>query len=148
MSVMEKEKRRKYYEDNKYDICNKTLNKYCVKKIEEVRNLYIDRVNDYIGRYPFEKYADCYIKRELYKYKIFSMHDRYADCYDAGMMAYLYSVHRCAEMLYSHTEAYIKKLIRIYIVCALVIYDDTKNLCHTNGFREIRLDTDAHFDRY
>jgi len=92
MGVTTKEKRRKYYEDNKYDICNNTLNKYCVKKIEEIRNLHTDRVNDYIERYPFEKCADLYIKSELYKHKVFSMHDRYADCYDAGMMAYLYNI--------------------------------------------------------
>jgi hypothetical protein len=138
-----KERRRKYYEENKYAICNKTLNIHCVNKIQKVRNLYIDKVNEYISRYPFEIYADCYIKKRLALHRIHSNHSHYADCYDAGMMAYLYSVHRCAEMSYAHVEPYIKKVICIYIVCALVINNDSKNLCNANGFREIKLDDEA-----
>ena len=143
-----KEKRRKYYENNRYAICDKTINSYCASKIKKVRGLCIGRVNEYMVRYPFEKYADRYIKRQLSIYKVKPSDSRYADCYDAGMMAYLYSIHRCAEMSYSHTEPYIKKLVRIYIICALVVYDDTRNLCQANGFREVRLDAEASFDRY
>jgi len=143
-----KEKRRKYYENNKYDICNKTINIYCIGKIEKIRNLHSEKVNEYMNRYPFEECADGYIKKQLRIHKIYSSHSHYDDCYDAGIMAYLYSIHRCAEMSYSYTEFYMKKLIRIYIICALVICNDTKNLCQINGFREIRLDADASLSKY
>ena len=141
-------KRRKYYEDNKYRICNHTLNCYCTKSIEQIRGVCLDTVNDYINRYPFEDYAERYINRELYLRKIYPSQSRYADCYDAGMLAYLYSIHRCAAMQYNHTAPYIKKMIRIYIICAIVVYDETNNLCRVNGLREIRLDADTSANRY
>jgi len=143
-----KERRRKYYENNKYAICNKTINVYCINKIKKVKGLYGDKVKEYTRRYPFEVCADPYIRKKLATYRIYSSHSQYDDCYDAGMMAYLYSIHRCAEMSYSHTIPYIKKVIGIYIVCAMVVHSDMKNLCQENGFREIRLDAEASFDKY
>jgi len=114
----------------------------------KVKALYIDRVKEYETRYPFDKYADRYILKQLAIFRVRPSHSHYADCYDAGMMAYMYSIHRCAEMSYTHVEPYIKKLIRIYIICALVIHDDARNLCRENGFREVRLDAETSFDRY
>lgn len=139
-----REKRRKYYEENRYRICNYTLNCNCMKAIEQIHSLCPDAICEYIELYPFEKYAEQPIAKELSKKGIYPAQGRYADCYDAGMFAYLYSIHRCAYMRYSHVEAYIKKMIRIYIVCALVVYDETRNLCRENGLREIRLDSDVY----
>jgi hypothetical protein len=132
----------KYYEKNKYRICNRTLNVYCVKAIEKTRIACPNSVDDYLKRYPFETYAEPNIKKELHKRHIFSSQGAHADCYDAGMFAYLYSVHRCAVMRYDYTEAYIKKMIRIYIVCALVVYSEAQNLCRANGLREMRLNAE------
>ena len=143
-----REKRRRYYKDNRYRICNYSLNCYCPKAIKKIRDSCLDAVNDYMDRYSFEEYAERDIKKELSKNKISSSQSVYDDCYDAGMLAYLYSIHRCAAMQYNHTEAYIKKMIRVYVICALVLYNETKNLCRTNGFREIRLDADASVNRY
>lgn len=70
------------------------------------------------------------------------------DCYEAGMLAYLYSIHRCAAMGCDYTVRYIRKMVRIYMICALVVYHDVKNLCQTNGFHEIQLDADAVGRRY
>ena len=92
--------------------------------------------------------TDKYIKRELFLRKILPSHGHYDDCYSAGMTAWLYSVHRCAAMRYNHTVAYIRKMIKIYITCALVIYHDAKNLCRVNGFREIRLNADTSANKY
>ena len=146
--LSKQENRRQYYEANKYALCHHTLNVYCVNKIERIRTLCPDRADSYISRYPFEEYADRYIKKRLAIHRVLSSHGHYHDCYDAGMMAYLYSVHRCAEMSYDHVIPYIKKLVRIYIICALVIHDDTKNLCQSNGFREIRLDSETSFGKF
>jgi len=126
MGEEERQRRRKYYEENKYKICHNTINRYCFKSMEKIQDLFPERVNEYTNRFPFEEYAERYIKSELYKHEIFSVQDRYADCFDAGMLAYLYSIHRCAAMQYNHTAAYIKKMIRIYVICAVVIYQDTK----------------------
>jgi len=143
-----KQRKREYYEKNKYILCNKTINVYCIAKIEKVRSTYKDRVDEYINLYPFEEYADRYIKKQLFICKVYKAHSHYDDCYDAGMMAYLYSIHRCAEMTYSHVEPYIKKLIRIYIICAIVIHNDSKNLCKSNNFSEVRLDSETSFDKF
>jgi len=143
-----REKRRKYYEDNKYRLCNYTLNCYCIRAIEKIRGSYRDAVDEYINRYPFEIYAESSIRKELSKHKIYPSQARHADCYDAGMLAYLYSIHRCAAMKYNHSEYYIKKMIRIYVICAIVVYEETKNLCRINGFFEIRLNADTSVNRY
>ena len=143
-----KEKKKQYFQDNKYTLCSKTLNHYCFKKIEAVKKLYAARVSDYLDRYPFDKYADKYIKIALCKKSIFPSQGRYADCYDAGMWAYMYGIHRCAEMSYKHPLAYIKKMIQIYVICAIIVYDDSKNLCDSNGFKKISIDLDPNDRRY
>jgi len=143
-----KEKRREYYEKNRYRICNHTLNSYCLKAMEKIRVSHPEAVDSYIQQYPFEEYAEKYIRRVLYIHKISRSHGMHDDCYDAGMMAYLYSIHRCACMQYTHTQAYIKKMIRIYVVCAIVIYHESRNICRTNGFSEIRLDKEGFHNLY
>jgi len=136
-------KSKNYYEKNKYRLCNNKLNFYSFYAIEQIQENCKETVNEYFERYPFEMYAENYILKELYKKNIYSTQDKYADCYDAGMIAYLYSICRCAYMKYNHTEAYIKKMVRVYIICALVVYTDTYNLCRENGFQEVRLDAHA-----
>ena len=143
-------RRRKYYQDNRYKKCYNTLNRYAFKSIERARGICPDRIDEYACLYSFEKYAESYLKKSLRMNEIYNSQGRYDDCYSAGMLAYWYSIHRCAVKQYGgeHTTAYIKKMIRIYITCALVVYSDTKNLCHENGFHEIRLDADYAANQY
>ena len=141
-------KKREYYEKNRYRLCNYSLNCYCLKAIEKIRNSCPDEVDSYMKSYPFEECAEIFIRRALRRHGIYPSHGVYDDCYDAGMMAYLYSIHRCAAMKYTHTQAYIKKMIRVYIICAIVIYYEAKNLCRTNGLREIRLDAETSINKY
>ena len=44
---------------------------------------------------------------------------------------------------YQKVEAYTKKLIRIYVICALVIYNERRNICKENNFREINIDDEV-----
>ena len=141
-------KQDKYYEKNRYAICHKKLNRYCFDSMEKIKSLCPDRIDEYTKQYPFEEYADRYIKRTLYLCRIFPNQSRYADCYDAGMVAYLYSIHRCAAMLYTHVAAYIKKMIRIYIICTINIHNDGKNLCEANNFKEIPINAEAYIGKY
>ena len=143
-----KEKKKQYFQDNKYTLCNKTLNHYCFKKMETAKKLHAKRVSDYLNRYPYDKHIEKYIAISLYKKNIFPTQGRYADCFSAGTSAYLYGIHRCAEMSYKHPLAYIKKVIQIYIICAIIVYDDSKNLCDRNGFRKINIDSDPNDRRY
>ena len=145
---IEKERRRKYYEKNRYYICNYVLNVHCPKAIDHVSKICPDAVSEFYIRYPFEIYGEPFIVKRLSSCRITSVQAKYQDCYDAGMFAYLFSIHRCAYLGFEHVEAYIKKMIRIYVICALAIYDDTKNLCKLNGLKEVRMDADYHLDRY
>ena len=73
--------------------------------------------------------------------RIFPAQAHCADCYDAGMLAYLYSVHRCAYMGYAHIEAYTAKMIRIYLICAKVAFYEATQLCRENQLYEVRLES-------
>ena len=141
-------KQREYYAENRYERCRHSLNSYCVESIRSIGDTCKERVNEYTQRYPFEIYADPYIERMLRKKRISPNNPRYDECYSAGMFAYLYSIHRCALMKYSHVESYIKKMIKVYFVCAIVIYNETNNLCKTHGFRHVQLDAEYAFNRY
>ena len=37
-------------------------------------------------------------------------------------------------------ERYIAKILRIYIICAIVVYKDAENLCAENGFQQVKID--------
>ena len=133
---------------NKIGVYKKTISDYAYRSIESIKNQFPEAVERYLKLYPFEQYGHKVIANTLSRNRIFPSHGEYADCFEAGMIAYLYSVHRCASMNCDYTVPYIRKMVRIYIVCALVIYNDAKNLCRINGFREIRLDTDSAGRRY
>jgi hypothetical protein len=141
-SINRRRKRAEYYAQNRYTICYKTLNVGCFKSMESVRILCPERISEYFERYPFEIYAEKQIKRQLSKNGINPSRDQYAECYDAGMLAYLYSIHRCSALNCDYVMPYIQKMIRIYVICALVVSNETKNLCRENGFTEFRLDRD------
>ena len=139
-SEQHKEKRRQYYEKNRYRLCDYSLNYYSPKAIGQIVSICPDTVNEYYSLYPFEEYGEPFIKKRLSGYRVFSHQARYQDCYDAGMLAYLFSIHRCAFLHVENVTAYINKMIRIYVICALVLCDDAKNLCRTNGLKEVRID--------
>jgi len=53
-----KEKRRQYYEKNRYRLCDNSLNYYCPRAIGQIAKLCPDAVNEYYSRYPFESMAN------------------------------------------------------------------------------------------
>ena len=143
-----KEKRRAYYEKNRYSYCYRTLNKYAPRAIDKVQNACPAAVDEYYKRYPFEDFAERIIRYRLRKNEIYPSQAKYDDCYDACVLAYLYSIHRCAYLGVDYVRAYISKMIRIYMMCAIVVYDDAKNLCRENNFREVRIDAEYSVDRF
>lgn len=134
------EKQRAYYEKNRVEICKKRMGEVCYRAIERLQQLCPERIAACLEAFPFDAFAQRQLHRQLRRFCIFPSQARYDDCYDAGMMAYLYSIHRCAYMEYANVEGYIRKMIRIYLICAMVAARDSENLCRENNFREIRLD--------
>lgn len=127
----------------KVNQCRKTISEYSYRSMESIQALYPHRVERYFQNYPFDQYGHRFICNVLYRFRIYRDRAEYDDCYEAGMVAYLYSVHRCAALDCDYTIPYIRKMIRIYVLCALVIADDGRNLCRANGLRQIHLDADT-----
>lgn len=139
---------RQYCKEHKVENCRKTLSNYAYRSMERIKQQFPKAVERYLLLYPFEQYGDRIIRSTLSRNRIYCSYGEYDDCYEAGMLAYLYSIHRCAAMGCDYTVRYIRKMVRIYMICALVVYHDVKNLCQTNGFHEIRLDADTVGRRY
>ena len=117
--------------------CRKVLGVYAYRSMERARLLCGDAVLQYFERYPFEQFGEPQIKRELIRHSIFKNRAEYDDCYDAGMLAYLYSIHRCAAKGCHYVSFYVQKMIRIYVQCARVVYRDAHNICKLYHFREV-----------
>lgn len=120
--------------------CRKCLTVYAYKSMRKVKESCAKRVEVYYKKYPFDRYGEKHIKGELFRLGIVVNRGEYADCYDAGMLAYLYSIHRCAALNCDYAPSYIKKMIQIYIRCARTVYRDSHNFCRINKCREVRVD--------
>lgn len=131
---------RTYYERNRQELCRRRIGEECFRAMEKVRMVCPERIEWYLEQWPFDAYADRRIKSQLWWWHIYPQHYLYDDCYDAGMLAYLYSIHRCAMMEYQHVDQYIAKMVRIFVICALNIGRDAENLCRENGLRPYHLD--------
>lgn len=101
-----------------------------------------------LEKFPFEKYGDGLIKIALYQYGIRVNSYEYSECFDAGMMAYFYSISRCAVINCIHVRAYLNKVIRIYIKCALVICSEAHNICKENNFKLIEIDNIDNINKF
>ncbi len=139
---------RQYYMENRVKLCRQKLTVYSYKSMAEIKSRIPDRVEEYLRAYPFEEFGDRLIRSTLLRrFSIRPRQAEYEDCYEAGILAYLYSIHRCADMACDYTVPYIRKMIRIYIICALVVYYDSRDLCRRNHFLEIRLDDEEETGR-
>ncbi|MBC8589655.1 hypothetical protein [Wansuia hejianensis] len=143
-----KEKRKQYYQKNRIEICKKTIGIYCDRSIEKIQKVYSREVKALYEKYPFEEYGDRLIKTILLQYGIREGKYECAECYEAGVMAYVYSMNRFAVIECIYIKAYIKKIINIYIKCALVICNESRNICKENGFRHIELDQIDNINKY
>lgn len=129
-----------YFQRHCVSISRKTIGEYCYCAIERVRQECPEEVEQLLEQYPFVGFASKCLRRQLQRLHIYPSQAWYDDCYDAGMMAYLYTIHRCAYMGYSYVEAYMTKIIRIYLRCAVIVFRDTQNLCRDNNLQELNLD--------
>lgn len=135
-----RKEQRTYYQKNRYRLCQQKLEVYTVNSIRRIGVDCPDRVAQYMNIWPYEEWVEQLIRRQLSRWGIPKHHHLYADCYDAGMLAYLYTIHRCALMGYRHVVPYLIKMIRVLTICALVVGRETENICQTNYLRPYRLD--------
>ena len=94
--------------------------------------------------YPFETVCEPYMKWLCVRYRIRQHAYLYQECFDAVMLAYMYSICRCSLLPdrdnAEHVKEYIKKLMKIYVIAAITISNDSQNLCIENGFRQVNCD--------
>ena len=128
--------------------CKKTLNEYLYRSLERDKERNSSRIDDYFTKFPYELYGERAIKKRLGWFGIHKNKAMYDDCFDAGVMAYMYSIHRCGASGYDYFLPYLYKMIRIYILCALIIYNDSRNICKINGFNEINISKEENTQRY
>ena len=137
---MGNEQRKSYYERHKVELCKKTLDQYMPQSIKEINARIPEKINIYYKDFPYEIYAEPVIKKRMHYWKIRENCLEYQECYSAAMQGYLYSIHRCALCNYTYAEFYIRKMINIAIICALVATSEEKKM--------IRLDDEKNGRRY
>ena len=120
--------------------CRKQLEVYAYSGIKRAEAICGEEVLLYFEKYPFDRFGELLIKKELCRCSINKSRAEYDDCYDAGMLAYLYSIHRCAVIGCQYVLLYTKKMIRIYVKCARSLYRDEHNLCVVNHLRLVSTD--------
>lgn len=118
----------------------KVIGEYSYRAMEKVRERCEKEVNGLYEKFPYDGFAEKKLHQLLKRKHIYEGQGYYADCVSAGMLAYMYSIHRCADMGYTNVEGYIAKMLRIYIICAIVVYKDAENFRSENGFRQVRID--------
>lgn len=141
-----KVQRETYFERHKYECCKNTFQnaEHMIKAMRDTNAVLID---EYYDRYPFEKYAQDYIRYVLAFMRIAENRAEYQECVSAGELAYMYSISRCACMMYENVEAYIRKVVRIYIKCSLIIYHEAQLICRNNHLKHIELDNGSWYGR-
>lgn len=129
---------------HKIDIYKKLLYTYSYNSIDRISMQYNIDIQKLCEEYTYETYFENNFKRICYHFQIRKNSYQYQECYDACTTAYLYSLYHCAISPKRNVEgyimAYVRKVMRIYTIAALTIYNDANNLCKINGFR--RIDSD------
>lgn len=126
----------------------KTLNEYLYNSMKRDKERNEAQIQHYFIQYPFEQFGERAIKQKLKRFGIHKNKAMYDDCYDAGVMAYMYSIHRCGASGYDYFIPYLYKMIRIYILCALIIYNDSYNICRINNMKQICVNREENMQRY
>ena len=117
---------------------------YSFNSINRIKTQYKVDIQELCKEYTYKIYFEKNFKRICYFFRISKCSYQYQECYDACTTAYLYSLCHCAVRPKRSDEgyimAYVRKVMRIYTIAALTIYNDASNLCKMNGFQRINSD--------
>lgn len=130
-----------YFRKNRIQLYKKLLDVYSYNAIKRIRNQNIYDIDAMFSKYTYEVYFEKNFKRLCRIYAIRQDAYAYQECFDASQLAYMYCIHQCSikELRYNefYVWSYIRKVMRIYFIAALVLADDAKNLCKENGFSRL-----------
>lgn len=130
-----------YFRKNRIQLYKKLLDVYSYNAIKRIQNKNIYDIDVMFSKYTYEVYFEKNFRRLCRIYNVRKNAYKYQECFDASQLAYMYCIHQCSIKELRHNEfyvwSYIRKVMRIYFVAALVIADDAKNLCEENDFRRL-----------
>lgn len=129
-----------YYIKNRVKICKRQVDIYMPNSIKKIGLIIPDEIMNLYNLYPFDVYGDPYLKAKLKDYGIRKSDLAFDECYDAAMIGYIYSIHRCAYMKYAHIENYIKFMIRCCIKIGVVLAYKERYAMSNNNFKIVYLD--------
>ena len=92
MKKSQKAQRAIYFERHKYECCKSTFQnaEHVIKTMRDTNAVLIDA---YYDRYPFEEYAQNYIRYVLAFMRISENQAEYQECVSAGELAYIEKFH-------------------------------------------------------
>lgn len=126
-----REYKKQYYLKNRIKICKSVINEYCYRCIEKAKENHPNRMRRLYTKYPFETYGENCFKSLRYRFHIRKDSCLFQECYDASMLAYMYSVSRCCinVELEEYIIKYLYKVMKIYFICVLNIDKERKEIC-------------------
>ena len=120
------------------------LDVYSFNAIQRIRANETASAEKLFLQYPYEQYFEKNFNRLCKKNRLQKYKYAYQECYDACQLAYMYSIYQCSvnkNKIYDwYVDAYIKKVMKIYFIAAIVICDDVQNICKENDFARIAVD--------
>ncbi len=140
-------KKHEYYLKNRLRICRDALERYVPDAVEKIAAQCPEAVAECAARWPYEDFEPG-IRRCIARLGIRPGALEYDDCFEAGMLAWLYGVHRCALMGYEHVGAYVGRVTAILVRCAAAAALETEAILAEHGLKRWELDRDGLPERY
>ena len=136
-----------YYLKNRVRLCEKQVDVYMPNSIRKIGKMIPEKILELYNLHPFEKY-DSYLLAKLKTSGIKSSDIAFDECYEAAMIGYMYSIHRCAYMNYEHIENYIKFMIRCCIKFGVVLANKERYNIKDQDMKIVYLDSENNLKKY
>lgn len=137
-------RRRAYYEENRYELCKRKMEIYIPKSIDKVFKIMPKTVSEYLTQYIYDERFESYARYVLKRMGVSASRDYYDECISNTYQGYIYSICMCAMYGYTgtHVNNYIKKMIRVTIICGINTFDEVRHICKENNLSVKYLDDD------
>lgn len=145
---MSKNYQRDYYVKNRVKLCEKYVEVYMPNTIKKIALVIPEEITKLYNEYPYEVYGDPYLHKILKFYGIRQSEEAFAECYEVAMIGYIYSIHRCAYMGYTHTDNYIKFMIRCCIKMGIVLANKERYAMQSENYKMVYLDDEINRNRF
>ena len=139
-------RRHQYYEKHRYEIAVKMIEEYFPNTIKRLQKEIPEKMEQYLNQYSYDWYLEKYTKAMLVHYGVGKAKIYYQECYSNTFLGYMFSIGMCAYSGYEgeHVKNYIKKMIRVSIICGINASNEVAHICRVNNLRVLYLDDNTH----